>query len=144
MADLRSETAPDLLRSPLLFLDGHRPPGLSFAEKSRLRDTLTREAPCSPRRAAARLTSTAVSCALMKEVFAEDSVRRPGRSPRTIRSTAPGFAIEAFRDPLWGIRHGDRIAVIYSPNDLSCYWQQADRTRPTPWRSSGPSGSGRT
>ena len=29
--------------------------------------------------------------------------------------------------PLWGIEHGCRTVVIYSPKDLSCYWNQAER-----------------
>jgi hypothetical protein len=29
--------------------------------------------------------------------------------------------------PLWGIDIGGRTAVIYSPKDLSCYWNQAER-----------------
>ena len=28
--------------------------------------------------------------------------------------------------PLWGIEHGCRTVVIYSPMDLSCYWNQAE------------------
>ena len=30
--------------------------------------------------------------------------------------------------PLWGIEHGCRTVVIYSPKDLSCYWNQAERS----------------
>ena len=26
---------------------------------------------------------------------------------------------------LWGIRRGDRTVVIYSPTDLSCYWNES-------------------
>jgi hypothetical protein len=28
--------------------------------------------------------------------------------------------------PLWGIEHGRRTVVIYSPEDLSCYWNQSE------------------
>ena len=28
--------------------------------------------------------------------------------------------------PLWGIEHGCRTVVIYSPTDLSCYWNQSE------------------
>ena len=28
--------------------------------------------------------------------------------------------------PLWGIEYGCRTVVIYSPDDLSCYWNQME------------------
>ena len=68
---------------------------------------------------------------LMKEIFAEDgSELRPIPEDHPVYRSR--FAIEAARDPLWGIRRGDRIAVMYSPKDLSCFWQQADRVPADP------------
>src|SRR5258708_39798511 len=29
--------------------------------------------------------------------------------------------------PLWGIDYGCRTVLIYSPGDLSCYWNQGER-----------------
>jgi Domain of unknown function (DUF4159) len=34
--------------------------------------------------------------------------------------------------PLWGISHRGRTAVIYSPSDLSCYWNQSERSPANP------------
>ena len=34
--------------------------------------------------------------------------------------------------PLWGIEHGCRTVVIYSPKDLSCYWNQSERSPANP------------
>ncbi len=34
--------------------------------------------------------------------------------------------------PLWGISHGGRTVVIYSPSDLSCYWNQSGRNLTNP------------
>jgi hypothetical protein len=34
--------------------------------------------------------------------------------------------------PLWGIEHGCRTVVVYSPGDLSCYWNQAERSPANP------------
>ena len=31
--------------------------------------------------------------------------------------------------PLWGIEHGCRTVVIYSPADLSCFWNQSEIQR---------------
>jgi hypothetical protein len=33
---------------------------------------------------------------------------------------------------LWGLEHGGRTVVIYSPKDLSCYWNQARRSPENP------------
>ena len=34
--------------------------------------------------------------------------------------------------PLWGIEHGCRTVVIYSPDDLSCYWNQLENSPGNP------------
>ena len=34
--------------------------------------------------------------------------------------------------PLWGIRRPARTVVIYSPNDLSCFWNQSLRSLGNP------------
>ena len=34
--------------------------------------------------------------------------------------------------PLWGIEHGCRTVVIYSPTDLSCYWNQIEHSPTNP------------
>ena len=34
--------------------------------------------------------------------------------------------------PLWGIQHGGRTAVIYSPKDLSCFWNQSEQSPANP------------
>ena len=34
--------------------------------------------------------------------------------------------------PLWGIEYGCRTVVIYSPDDLSCYWNQAENSPANP------------
>jgi hypothetical protein len=34
--------------------------------------------------------------------------------------------------PLWGIEHGCRTVVIYSPEDLSCYWNQVEHSPTNP------------
>jgi hypothetical protein len=34
--------------------------------------------------------------------------------------------------PLWGIEHGCRTVVIYSPEDLSCFWNQAENSPANP------------
>ena len=46
----------------------------------------------------------------------------PRSTPSGGRSTSSTPTIH----PLWGIEHGCRTVVIYSPDDLSCYWNQLE------------------
>jgi len=34
--------------------------------------------------------------------------------------------------PFWGIERGGRTVVVYSPRDLSCYWNQSERDAASP------------
>ncbi len=63
---------------------------------------------------------------LMKQVFPEPEYQ--------LRRLPPDHPVWRARHllspeihPLWGIEHGCRTIAIYSPKDLSCYWNQADR-----------------
>ncbi len=41
-------------------------------------------------------------------------------------------ALDPESHPLWGIEHGCRTVVIYSPTDLSCYWNQSEHSPTNP------------
>ena len=61
---------------------------------------------------------------LIKEIFPERGVPAPA-----LAAGAPGLAgpmdlLDPEQHPLWGIEHGCRTVAIYSPKDLSCYWNQ--------------------
>ncbi len=36
------------------------------------------------------------------------------------------YELDPNAHPLWGIEHGCRTVVIYSPEDLSCYWHHLE------------------
>ena len=61
----------------------------------------------------------------MKEIFPEpeyDLHPLPPEHP----SGGPSTSSTRHAHPLWGIEHGCRTVVIYSPDDLSCYWNQLE------------------
>ena len=64
---------------------------------------------------------------LMKEIFPEEGYKlRPLSEEHPVWRAKNLLSPERF--PLWGIEHGCRTVVIYSPVDLSCYWNQCERS----------------
>ncbi len=126
VVDSRTATVADLRRAPILFFNGHRAPEFSDQFKETLADYVRQggiifaDACCdSPdfdkgfRR-------------LMNEVFpeVEHQLRQLAEDHPVYRAR---YIINPAIQPLWGIQHGPRVSVIYSPRDLSCFWNQADR-----------------
>ncbi len=63
----------------------------------------------------------------MQEIFPEDDYKlRPLPPEHPIWRAHHELDPEAH--PLWGIEHGCRTVVIYSPMDLSCYWNQSEHS----------------
>jgi hypothetical protein len=91
----------ELLQAPILFFNGHQAPQFSANAKRNLRESVEQG----------------------NFIFAEACC---GSNPvwRAKHPLSPDL------HPLWGIEHGCRTVVIYSPSDLSCYWNQAE-TSPT-------------
>ena len=66
----------------------------------------------------------------MKEIFVErHRASTAFRGPSGVAIQAPALS---GMHPLWGIEHGCRTVVIYSPVDLSCYWNQSERSPANP------------
>jgi hypothetical protein len=64
---------------------------------------------------------------LMKEVFPEEEYKlRPLSEEHPVWRARWQLSHDAY--PLWGIEYGCRTVVIYSPKDLSCYWNQSERS----------------
>jgi hypothetical protein len=123
--DARTATVPDLLRAPILFLNGHKAPELSAPEKQMLRDYLDRggslfaEACCGERDFDQGFRQ------LIKEILpGEEASLRPLPEAHPIWSARN--LVDPASHPLWGIQRGGRTVVVYSPKDLSCYWNQAE------------------
>ncbi len=131
VVDSKTATVPDLRRAPILFFNGHKAPEFSPEERKALREYLDQggclfaEACCGERDFDRGFR------ALMKELFPEDeSALRP--LPGTHPIWSARTAVDPASHPLWGIDRGGRTVVVYSPKDLSCFWNQVDRTPPNP------------
>jgi RNA polymerase sigma factor (sigma-70 family) len=129
--DPKKATVADLLRAPILFINGHKAPELAPAERQLLRayvdggGVILGEACCGSADFDRGFGS------LMAEMFPgkEEGLRRlPDDHPiwRSRHRLTPAM------HPMFGIPRGFRTAVIYSPKDLSCYWNQAERGRADP------------
>jgi hypothetical protein len=115
----------DLLQAPIGYMTGHEAPQFHPQTKQKLREYVEQggfifaEACCS------RPEFDRGFRALMKEVFPEpeyDLHLLPDEHPiwRAKYLLSPDI------HPLWGIEHGCRTVVVYTPEDLSCYLNQAE------------------
>jgi hypothetical protein len=131
--DAATATVEDLLQAPVLYISGNDAPALMH-EAKKLRDYVDRggfifaEATCSN---ADRFD--AGFRRLMAAVFpeAEYQLQRitPGhplwRMQDLVRPDSP------YVGRLWGVEYGCRTCIVYSQEDLSCYWELA---QPGQWR----------
>jgi RNA polymerase sigma factor (sigma-70 family) len=124
VVDSSKATVADLLRAPILFINGHLAPDFANAERKNLRDYIERggyilaEACCGSANFDKGFRN------LMDELFPEKQEQlRPLDDAHSIWR-ARNLLVPEFH-PLWGITRRGRTAVIYSPGDLSCYWNQS-------------------
>jgi hypothetical protein len=126
VADADDADEPVTSLGPIVFMNGHQNPvPFGSVEVGRLREfagnsgLILADACCS--RSAFDLGFRQ----FMKQVF-------PSHQLRLLPEDHPvwhaKFALEPGCYPLWGIDLGGRTAVIYSPKDLSCYWNLAHRS----------------
>jgi hypothetical protein len=118
-------TVSELLQAPIIFFNGHHAPQFSAIAKENLREYVEQggfifaEACCGSEE-----FDTGFK-ALMKEIFPQQDFQlRPLSDEHPVWRAKHLLSPNAH--PLWGIEHGCRTVVIYSPRDLSCYWNQAE------------------
>jgi hypothetical protein len=131
VVDSMAVTVSDLLRAPILFFNGHRAPVFSRVERETLRDYVDRggflfaEACCGERDFDDGFRR------LMADLFPEDESRiRPLPEDHPIWRARN--LLDPARHPLWGIQRGGRMVAVYSPKDLSCYWNQSEPSPKSP------------
>jgi hypothetical protein len=124
-------TVPELLQAPIIFFNGHRAPEFSAIAKQNLREFVEQggfvlaEACCSSAEFDRGFKR------LMLEVFPEEAYRlRPLSEEHPVWRARHLLSPDIH--PLWGIEHGCRTVVIYSPADLSCYWNQLENSPTNP------------
>jgi len=115
----------DLLQAPIIFFNGHRVPTFNAIAKQNLRKYVEQggfifaDACCGSRDFDRGFQD------LMKELFPEEPFKlRPLLEDHPVWRAK--HMISPNIHPLWGIERGGKTLVIYSPHDLSCYWNQSE------------------
>jgi len=131
VVDPRTASIQDMLQAPIVFFNGHLAPDFSQAAKDNLKRYIEQggfifaEACCSNRAFDEGFK------ALMREMFAQEGVElKPLSADHPVWRAKHLLSPDVH--PLWGIEHGCRTVVIYSPLDLSCYWNLSERSPANP------------
>jgi hypothetical protein len=131
VVDPRSASVQEMLQAPIVFFNGHEAPEFSPQAQENLKGFVQQGGfifadACCGSRAFDRGFKL-----LMKQLFAEEGVElRPLSPDHPVWRAKHLLSPEVH--PLWGIEHGCRTVVIYSPIDLSCYWNQSERSPANP------------
>ena len=131
VVDPSHATVQDLLQAPILFFNGHRAPDFDGAARLNIREYveqggfLLADACCGDPEFDRGFRR------LIKEIFPEEEFQLRPLSPEHPVWRARNLLSPEVH-PLWGIEHGCRTVLIYSPTDLSCYWNQSERNPANP------------
>ena len=121
VVDPNTSTVEDLLQAPILFFNGHQVPVFSELGKKNLRDYVEQGGFIFADACCGEANFDAGFKALMKELFPEPEYDlHPLSEDHAVWRARHPLTPDVH--PLWGIEHGCRTVVIYSPGDLSCYW----------------------
>jgi hypothetical protein len=131
IVDSDAATVEELLQAPIIYVNGHEAPVFDERGKKNLRDAIEQggfllaEACCS------RPGFDQGFRALMKQLFPDpgDDLHLLGAEHPIWRAKYP---LDSRVRPLWGIERGCRTVVVYAPEDLSCYWNQAESSPSNP------------
>jgi hypothetical protein len=131
IVDPNVSTVEDMLQAPIAYFNGHKAPEFTSEGEANLRAFVEQggfifaEACCGEKEFDTGFRE------LMKKIFPEEEYK--------LHPLAEDHAVWRARHllspdvhPLWGIEHGCRTVVIYSPEDLSCYWNQAENSPANP------------
>jgi RNA polymerase sigma factor (sigma-70 family) len=129
--DFQEATVNELLGAPILFINGHKAPEFAPGDKVKLREYVDRGGFILADACCGSAEFDAGFKALMKELFPDE--------PDPLRPLAGDHPIWKSRNllmpeihPLWGVSRGGWAVVVYSPTDLSCYWNQVTHTPANP------------
>ena len=131
VVDPTNASVQDLLQAPIVFFNGHRTPEFDGAARLNIREYIEQggflfaDACCGDREFDQGFRR------LMKEIFPEEEFQLRPLSPEHPVWRARHLLSPEVH-PLWGIEHGCRTVVIYSPTDLSCYWNQLEHSPANP------------
>jgi hypothetical protein len=128
--DPKTASTEDLLQAPIAFFNGHRAPVLDDDGVRAVRDFIEQGGFLFAEACCGEPEFDRGFRALMMRVFPESNQSPPQYALRSLTEDHPvwraRFPLSPDVHPLWGIEHGCRTVVIYSPTDLSCFWNQAE------------------
>jgi hypothetical protein len=131
VVDPNTAAVEDLMQAPIVFFNGHEMPEFTEAGEKVLHDYIEQGGFLFADACCSRPAFDSGFRALMARLF-------PGEEQK-LHPLAEDHAVWRARyrlspdvHPLWGIEYGCRTVVIYSPGDLSCYWNQIETTPENP------------
>jgi hypothetical protein len=116
----------DLLQAPIAYISGHEHPAFSDAEKRSLREYILNGGLILGEACCGRKAFDQGFRTLIKQVLPEPEYELKQLPPEHPIWRAR-YDLDPDAHPLWGIEHGCRTVVIYSPDDLSCSWHHLER-----------------
>ncbi len=115
----------DLLMAPILYLNGHEAPQFTVAGKRALREYIEQGGLIVGEACCGRPEFDRGFKELMKEILPEPEYDlHPLAEDHAVWRAKHKLSPDVH--PLWGVEFGCRTVVIYSPQDLSCGWNQAE------------------
>jgi hypothetical protein len=124
-------TVPELLQAPIIFFNGHAAPQFSLVARQNLREFVEQGGFLFAEACCGNPAFDSGFKQLIKEIFPEEQYQlKPLTEEHPVWRAKHLLSPEIH--PLWGIEHGCRTVVIYSPQDLSCYWNQSERSPDNP------------
>jgi hypothetical protein len=121
----------DLLQAPIVYFNGHKSPLFNAHAKAMLRRFVEQGGLIFAEACCGKETFDRGVRQLMKEIFPEEDCQlHPLAADHAIWRAK--YLLTPDTHPLWGIELGCRTVVVYSPRDLSCYWNQVERSPSNP------------
>ena len=131
VVDPAAATVEDMLQAPVAFFNGHEAPRFGAEGAKRLREYVDQGGFVFADACCGRAEFDRGFRALMLAIFPEPQFAlRPLPKEHPVYRARHDLTPDLV--PLWGIEFGCRTVVIYSPNDLSCYWNQMERSPQNP------------
>jgi len=125
VVDAERSSVEELLQAPILYMNGHEAPAFTAEAKSKLKMFVEQGGFVFAEACCGRDEFDKGFRNLVEELFPdpEDALHPLGEDHAVWRSK---YELKPDVHPLWGIEHGCRTVLIYSPGDLSCGWNQAE------------------
>ena len=125
VVDPNTASVEDMLQAPIAYFNGHDVPVFSPAGRDRLREYVEQGGLIVAEACCGRPGFRVGFEKLMKQVFPDPDLElHPLLKDHAVWRAKYDLTESTY--PLWGIEHGCRTVVIYSPDDLSCYWNQLE------------------